>query len=81
MCVSAMRPASGPAAARRRDIFASQNHFSGDAAPGAGWSYSKMTIWSARDLGDEGLLKIGELVMKNISKLQPTKTSVFPSMF
>ena len=40
-----------------------------------------MTIWSATDLGDEGLLKIGELVMKNISKLQPTKTSVFPSMF
>ena len=57
-------PASGPAAARRRDIFASQNHFSGDAAPGAGWAevlhfmYTGVTpkwqsgllgIWGMRD--------------------------------
>ena len=40
-----------------------------------------MTIWSATDPGDEGLLKIGELVMKNISKLQPTKLPSFHPCF
>ena len=67
VCVSTTTrpaPASGPAAARLRDIFASQNHFSGDAAPGAGWAevlhfmYTGVTpkwqsgllgIWGMRD--------------------------------